>query len=78
MMRMLQYTYLKLAHGFLWSKLLAESAETRWTYVISHANDMYGGGSETGMSRRFWIRMIIHRNGIPAAKQDCMDFMYNC
>jgi len=55
MMRMLQYTYLKLAHGFLWSKLLAESAETRWTYVISHANDMYGGGSETGMSRRFWI-----------------------
>jgi len=78
MLRTLGYKYLKLVHGFLCRKLLADSAEMQWTYVIHHANDMYSGGLETEMSRRFWIRMIIHRNGILAARKDCMDFMHNC
>ena len=62
----------------LCDKLPAESAEMPWTYVILHSNDVNSGGSETEMSRRFWIQMILHRNGILAAKQDCMDFMHNC
>jgi len=52
---MSHYKCLKLVHGFLCGKLPAKSAEMRWTYVIHHANDVYGGGSETEMSRRFWI-----------------------
>jgi len=75
---MWRYKYLKLVNGCLCGKLLAESAEMRWTYVIHHANNVYSGGSETEMSRRFWIQMIIHRHCILAAKKDCMDFMYNC
>ena len=70
--------YQKLVHGLFGAKLIAESAETRWAYVSHNANDMYSAGSETEMSRRFWIQMIIHRNGILAAKKDCMDFLYNC
>jgi len=78
MVRTSGYKYLKLGHGFLSVKLPAERTETGSTYIIHHANDVYGGGSETEMSRRFWIQMIIHRNGILAAKKDCMDYMYNC
>jgi len=78
MLRTSHYKYQKLVHGLLSGKLPAESAEMRWTSVIQHANYVYGGGSETEMSRRFRIRMIIHRNGILAAKNDSMDFMYNC
>ena len=78
MMRTSHYKYQKLVHVCLCGKLPAESAEMRWTYVIYHTNDVYSGGSETEMSRRFWIRMMIHRNRILAAKNDCMDFMYNC
>jgi len=70
--------YLQLVHGLLCCKLAAESAEMRWTYVILHANDVYGRGSETEMSRRFWIQTIIHGNGILAAKKDCIDLMPNC
>jgi len=77
-MRTLGYKYLKLVRRFLCGKLPAESADMRWTYIIHHANDVYSGGSETEMSGRFRIQMIIHRNGILAAKKDCMDFMYNC
>jgi len=60
-----------LVHLFLGGKLPAERAEMRWTYVIHHGNDIYRGGSETEMSRRFWIRMTIHRNGILAPKKNC-------
>jgi len=70
--------YLKLVNGLLCCKSPAESAEMRWTYVILHANDMYGCGSETEMSRRLWIQTIIHGNGILAAKNDCIDLMPNC
>jgi len=75
MVRTSGYKYLKLVHGFLCFKLLAESVETRWTYVIHHANDMYSGGSETEMSRTSWIQMIIHKNGILAANRDGMNFL---
>ena len=78
MVRTLCYKYLKSLHGFLCGELPAESAESRWTYIIDHATDVNIGGSGTEMTRRFQIRMIIHRNGILAAKNDCMDFMYNC
>ena len=44
------YKYLKLVHGLLCHKVPAESVETRWTYVIHHANDVCSGGSETEMS----------------------------
>jgi len=77
MVRTSRYKYLKPVHACLCGKLLAESTEMAWTYVIHHANDMYGGGSETEMSRKFWIRMMIHRNRILAAKNDCIDFIYN-
>ena len=60
MVRTSAYKYLKLVRGFLYGKLPAESAEMRWTYIIHDANDVYSGGSETGMSRRSWIQMIIH------------------
>jgi len=72
------YKYLKLVHGLLCGKMPAESSAMRWTHVIHHSNDVYSGGSETEMSQRFWIRMIIHRNGILAAKKGSMDRMYNC
>jgi len=77
MVRTSGYKYLKLMHRFLCGKLPAESTETRWTYVIHHANDMYSGGSETEMSRRFWIQIIIHKHSILAANKDCMHFMYS-
>jgi len=72
-----RYKYLKLVHACLCGKLPAESAEMRWTYVIHHANDVYSGGSETEMSRRFWIRMMLHRNDILAVQNESMDSMYN-
>ena len=78
MVRTSGYRYLKLVHGYSCSKLLAESAEMRWTYIIHHAIDMQSGGSETEMTQRFWIQIIIHRNGILAARKDCLHFMYNC
>jgi len=77
MVRMSGYKYLKLVHGILCRKLPPKSAETRSTYVIHHANDMYSGGSETEMSRRSLIRMIIHRYGILATNKDSMHFLYN-
>jgi len=61
------YKYLKLVHGLLCRKLTAESIETRWSYVTNHVNDMYCGGSETRISRRSWIQIILHRNCILAA-----------
>ena len=78
MVRTSGYKYLKLVHGLFCCKLPIKSAEMSWTYVIHHADDVYSGGSETEMSRRFGIRMIIHTNCILAARNDCMDFMYNC
>ena len=78
MVRTSRYKYLKLEHGYLCGKLPAESAEMRWTYFIHHAYDMYSGGAETEMSRRFWIRKITHRNGVMAGKKECTDFIYNC
>jgi len=78
MARTLGYKCLKLVHGFSWSILPTESADTRWTYINHHPNDVYSGGSETEMSPRFWIHMIIHRNSLLAAKKDCMNLMYNC
>jgi len=78
MVKTSRYEYLKLEHAFLCSKLPTESAEMRWTWVIHHANDVYSGGSETGMSRRFWIPIILNRNGILAAKIKCIDYMLNC
>jgi hypothetical protein len=60
MVRKSGYKYLKLVHGVLCRKLPAESVETRWTYVIDHVNDVYSGGSETEISRRSWIQMILH------------------
>jgi len=78
MVRTSHYKYQKLVHGFSCGKLPAESTEMRWTYLIQHANDIHSGGSETEMSQRFRIQMIIHSNHILTAKKDCMDFMYNC
>jgi len=78
MVRMSGYKYQKLLDGLLCGEVPAESAETRWTYVIHNANDVYSGGSETEMSGRYSIQMLIHRNGLLAATKDCMDFMYNC
>jgi len=52
MVRKSGYKYLKLVHGVLCHKLLAESVDTRWTYVIDHVNNVYSGGSETEISRR--------------------------
>jgi len=69
MVRTSGYKYLKLGHWFLCGKLPAASTEMRWTYVIRHADDRFSGGSETEMSRRFWIHTIIHRNSILAAKK---------
>jgi len=68
MVRTLRYRFLKPVYGFLCGKLMAKSAKMRWTYVIHHANDVYSGGPEAAMTRRFWIRMIIHRNGRLTAK----------
>jgi len=45
MVRTSGHKYLKLQHGFLCGKLPVKSAEMQCTYVIHHANDMYGGGS---------------------------------
>ena len=72
------YKYINLVHGVSCSEGPAESAGMRLTYVIHHANDVSSGGSETHMSRTFWIQMIIHRNGILAGKNDCMDVMHKC
>jgi hypothetical protein len=74
MVRTSGYKYLKIVYGFLRSKLLAESVETRWCYVGNHVNDVYSGGSYTEMSRRSWIQMIIHRNCILAANRGYMHF----
>jgi hypothetical protein len=60
MVRKSGYKYQKLVHGVLCRKLLAESVETQWTYIVDHANEVYGGGSETEISRRSWIQMILH------------------
>jgi hypothetical protein len=78
MVRKSGYNYLKLVHGVLCCKLLGESIERRWTYIINHVNDVYSGGSETEISRRSWIQMILHRNRILAAYRGCMHFLYNC
>ena len=78
MVRTSGYTFLNLMHGFLCRKLLAESNEMRCTYIIHHANVVYSGDSETEMSRRSWIEMIIHRNGILATNRDCLHCLYNC
>jgi len=71
-------TYVNLVHGILCRELPAESFETRWKYIINHVHDLYSGGSETVMSRRSWIQMIIHRNCILAANKGCMHFLYDC
>jgi len=55
MVMMSRYKYLKLVHAYLCSKLLAGSAEMRWTDVTHHAYDVYSGGSHIEISRRFWI-----------------------
>jgi hypothetical protein len=78
MVRMSGYKYLKLVHQFLYSKLPAESAETRGIYLTHHANDVYCCGSETEISRRSWIAMIIHSHSILAGNNDCMQFLFNC
>jgi len=78
MVRTSRYKYLELVHGCLCGILPAGSAEMRWTYVMHHANNVYSDGSETGMTQRFWNRMMIRTNGILAAKADGVDFMYSC
>jgi len=78
MVRTLGYKYPELVHGFLCRELSAESAETQWIYVSHHANAMYCGCSETEISQRSLIPIMIHRNGILAANNDCMQFLYNC
>jgi len=78
MLRTSGYKYLKLVDVILCREIPAKSVEMRWTYIICHANDVYSGGSETKMSQRSWIQMIIHRNGMLAAKRDYMHFLYNC
>jgi len=67
MVRKAGYKYLKLVHGVLCRELPAKSVETRWTYVINNVNNMYCVGSETVISRRSSIQMILHRNCILAA-----------
>jgi len=58
--RMSGYKHLKLVHGFLCRKLPAESVEAQWSYVINCVNVVYSGGSETEISRRSSIEMILH------------------
>jgi len=72
------YGHLQLVHGFLCSKLPAQSAEIRWTYVIHHPNEVDSDGPESEMSRSSWIQMIIPTNSRLGAKNHCMDFTYNC
>jgi hypothetical protein len=78
MLRTSGYNYLKLMNGVLCRKLPAESIEIRLTYVINDVNDVYCGGSQTEISRRSWIQMILHRNCILAANRGCMHYLYNC
>jgi hypothetical protein len=72
------YKYLILVLGFLCHKLPAESVEMRLCCVIFHVNDVYSGGSETEISRRSWIEMILPKNRILAINRGCMHFLYNC
>ena len=74
-MTMSGYKYRKLVHGLCLRKVPAESAQTRSISLIHQANDVYSGGSETELSQRSWIQMIIHKNGILAANKDCMQFL---
>jgi hypothetical protein len=74
MVRMSGYKYLKLVHGFLRRKLPAERVEMRWSYVIIYVKDVNSGGSETEMSRRSRIQMILYRTCILAANRGCMHF----
>jgi len=77
MVRTLGYKYLEVVYGFLYDKSPAKSAETQWIVFIHFANDVYNGGSETARSRRSWIQIIIHWNGILAVNGDCMQFLYD-
>jgi hypothetical protein len=78
MARMLDYIYLKLVDRCLCHILWAESAETRWTTVIPHSDNMYGSGPETERSRCFWMQMMMCRHSILAANNDWMHCVNNC
>jgi len=78
MARKLGNIYLKLAERFVYRKLPAKSAATQWTYVIHGSDDVDCSGSETEMSRSFWMQMIIRRNNILDANKDCMHLVFNC
>jgi len=78
MVRRLGYKYLQLVNGCLCRELPAESADTQWTYLNHHANDVYSGGSEPEMSQRSWIQTIIQRHGILSANNECNLLFYNC
>jgi hypothetical protein len=74
MVRTSGYKYLKQEYGVLCRKLPAESIESRLSYSINHLNDVYSGGSESEISRRSWIQMILHSTCILAANRGCMHF----
>jgi hypothetical protein len=78
MVRISGYEYQNLGHEFLRHKLLAESVEMQWGYVISHVNEGYSGGSELEISRISWIQMLLYGDCILAANRGCMYFWYDC
>ena len=78
MLRKSGYVLLEQVDGFVSGKLPAKRAEMRCANVIHHPDDVHGGCSETEMSERLGIQITTHRNGILAAVEDCIHFMYNC
>ena len=72
--RKLGYIYQNLVDGSICCKLMAESVEMWWAYVIHCSDNMYSGGSEIERPRGFWMHMIIHRNNILDINNFCMHF----
>jgi len=68
---------LKLVYRFICRKILAESANTRRSYVIDRTDDVNSGGSDTERPRCFWIEVILPRHGITAVNNDGMIFKKN-
>jgi len=68
---------LKLVDGSVCHNIPAESAKTRWSYVIYWTDDVNSGGSDTERSRCFCIQMILPRNGVLAVNNEGMTFKQN-
>jgi len=79
MVWMLGSRCIQLVDGSVCCKLLAESADTPWSYVIDRTDDMNSGGLNTERTECFWMQVIIHRNGMLAVNNHCMKIVqYHC